>query len=136
MFGHDAPESESCTAFGRFWARWPRRDARQAALKAWARLKPSPELVETILAALEWQIPANGWTPERREFTPLPASYLNGRRWEDERRTIPRSKPWYEDCSHVPPCEDIRYHKLALLLDAECDHEPKCKSFKMHSVRP
>ena len=66
--------------FNRFWARYPRRVAKQEALKAWHQLKPSPELVRRMLEALDWQI--ESWDDPK--YIPHPASWLRGGRWDDE----------------------------------------------------
>jgi hypothetical protein len=72
--------------FARFWTIYPRLVAKKDARKAWAKLNPSPELVEKIMAALEWQIPAYKWDGDSADYAPYPASWLNAERWTDERR--------------------------------------------------
>ena len=66
----------------RFWTVYPRREAKLDARKAWAQLAPDAALVDTIIQALGWQRQTDGW---QRGFIPLAASYLRGRRFEDER---------------------------------------------------
>jgi hypothetical protein len=64
--------------FDLFWAAYPRRDAKIAARKAWDKAcKKLPP--ETILAALK----LFPFAPNR-EHQPLPASWLNGERFNDE----------------------------------------------------
>ncbi len=70
--------------FDAFWAIWPKRDAKVAAVKAWNKISPDAELREKILAAVRLQMKADGPLARERQFIPLPASWLNGRRWEDE----------------------------------------------------
>lgn len=76
-----------------FWEAYPRHTAKQAALKAWKRLKPSPKLVEAILESLKrfkggpWRNKWGGLV--EMDFIPHPASWLNGRRWEDELKEAP-----------------------------------------------
>lgn len=76
--------------FARFWDCYPRRVAKKEARKAWAQLNPDVALVDRILSALEWQVPAFKWDGEKAEFCPYPASYLHAERWNDERRKAPR----------------------------------------------
>lgn len=76
--------------FARFWAAYPRRVAKKDARKAWAQLNPSPDTVDHIVAALEWQVPAFKWDAESADYAPYPASWLNAERWTDERRSAPR----------------------------------------------
>lgn len=73
-----APESEG---FAQFWAAYPRKQAKQAAKKAWQKLQPCPELVTEMLAALERQKVSEQW---QGGIIPHAATWLNGRRWEDE----------------------------------------------------
>jgi hypothetical protein len=70
--------------FGDFWALYPRRVGKADAIRAWVRQRPPAAEART---ALVWQIEA--WDSERpprpTEKIPHPATWLNGRRWEDER---------------------------------------------------
>lgn len=70
-------------AFDRFWACYPRREARKDALKAWSHLNPSPTLVSTILQHVLLRSKTKQWRDDKR-FIPLPATFLRGERWEDE----------------------------------------------------
>ena len=71
-------------AFDAFWAAYPRRVDKQKARRAWAKLKPDAALLETVLRALELQAASGQWTRDNGAYIPYPASWLNGRRWEDE----------------------------------------------------
>lgn len=68
--------------FDLFWPAYPKKVKKPEALKAFQKINPTPELVDQMLAALRWQIPALKWTGDR--YTPHPASWLNGERWNDE----------------------------------------------------
>jgi len=70
--------------FETWYAHYPRHDDRAGAERAWNRLKDRPPIDE-LLSRLSRQIAANGWLePERRQYVPMPATYLNRRRWTDE----------------------------------------------------
>lgn len=69
--------------FSIFWARYPRRVARASALKAWQKIKPSPDLLQTILKGLDSAISSDQWSKDSGQYIPYPATWLNGRRWED-----------------------------------------------------
>jgi hypothetical protein len=94
-------------SFDRFWDAYPRKDAKQAAEKAWRKLKPKPELVEAIVVAVTRQ--AKNWRDP--QFIPLPASWLNGERWKDQGPKV-RDGPmvvsgWRDTCrvrGHEEPC--------------------------------
>ena len=72
----------STTEFDEFWKAYPRHVDKQKARKAWAKLRPPP--LKAILEALAWQRELPEWRKEHGGFVPYPATYLNGRRWEDE----------------------------------------------------
>jgi hypothetical protein len=70
--------------FEQFWQAYPRKDAKSDAAKAYARLKPDEALQATILAALRRQAQSDQWKRDGVKFVPHAATWLNGRRWEDE----------------------------------------------------
>lgn len=78
---------------------YPRREARQDAVCAWNDADEAGVLPEisVLEKALEWQIPANNWTSDRKNYIPLPATYINARRWQDEpprqQRPFPGARP-------------------------------------------
>lgn len=96
--------------FEDFWARYPKRDAKQDALKAWRQLKPDAATVTAILTALEWQCQSRQW--QDRQYIPHAGSYLRGRRWEDqrlgERRQGDRRAAYLYPCPHSPMCANTR----------------------------
>lgn len=77
------PKGES-DGFKSFWTAYPRKQAKPNAQRAWKKLKPGEELTAIILAAVERQRNSDEWRRENGRFIPLPASWLNARRWEDE----------------------------------------------------
>lgn len=82
--GHDP---EIVRFFDAFYADYPRHQGKQAALKAFAKLKPDRDVLRAINRDIHAKIERGDWLPEdpeRSRFIPLPATYLNGRRWEDE----------------------------------------------------
>ena len=68
--------------FERFWAAYPRKTAKQDAIRAFRKLDADETLLAVILDALEKQKAAPQWSDPR--YIPHPATWLNGRRWEDE----------------------------------------------------
>lgn len=75
--------------FEEFWEKYPRKTAKAKAKASWAKLKPSPELLSVILLAVENQ---KTWRQWLEGFVPHPATWLNGRRWEDEKPVAEPSK--------------------------------------------
>jgi hypothetical protein len=74
-------------SFGRFWAAYPKRKSKARAFKAWMKLKPSEQLVATIIAAIERATTSVQWTKEHGTYIPYPASWINDHAWEDEYQT-------------------------------------------------
>lgn len=70
--------------FKKFWKQYPKKKAKKPALKSFQKINPDDELLSTMLAALETQKLTNDWTKEDGQFIPLPATWLNQARWEDE----------------------------------------------------
>lgn len=68
--------------FEEFWSAWPRKTAKAEAEKAFRKLKPSRELLDKILADIRRRTSSADWADQK--FIPYPATYLNGKRWEDE----------------------------------------------------
>lgn len=71
-------------SFERFWSGYPKKTAKQSALKAWLKLKPDEKLTENILSALERFKKTDQWLKDNGQYIPYPATWLGGRRWEDE----------------------------------------------------
>ena len=77
--------------FDKFWKEYPRRQARKAAFLKW-KSKKCEDKIEDILDDVEYRKThpsPNGWLDTstnylKLEFIPLPSTYLNGERWDDE----------------------------------------------------
>ena len=70
--------------FQAFYSKYPKKQKRLEAEKAFLKLKPDDELFAAIMAALENQKQSDQWQRDNGQYIPLPSSWLNGRRWEDE----------------------------------------------------
>lgn len=86
------------TKFDQFWFAYPKHQAKPQALKAFIRLNPDDELMEQILKAIEIQKQSDQWTKDGGQFIPLPATWLNNKRWEDD--VLPSSRK-------VSPAQDF-----------------------------
>lgn len=76
---HDFPPG-----FEALWSLYPRKVAKAAAAKAFARLKPDEALQARIVAAVQAQAQSPEWRKDGGAFVPHLATWLNGRRWEDD----------------------------------------------------
>jgi hypothetical protein len=76
------PSGSDEGGFIAFWSLYPKKEAKQAAVKAWRKVKADE--LPTIMAGLRKAIQTEQWRKDDGQFVPLPASWLNGRRWTDE----------------------------------------------------
>jgi hypothetical protein len=88
--GKALAEASTASGFDRFWAAYPRRVKKPDALKAFGKLAPDVPLVDAMVAAIEAQKSWPQWQRDDGQFIPYPASWLNGRGWEDE---APETRP-------------------------------------------
>ena len=78
--------------FDEFYSQYPKKVAKQSAIKAWMKLKPDDDLFDTILSSLKKHKRSELWVKNNGQFIPNPATWINGRRWEDE--IEPKGKPY------------------------------------------
>ena len=79
--------------FDRFWKAYPKRKGKGAALKAFTKLKVTDEMLETMLAAIEAQKKTAQWQKEGGQYIPMPSTWLNQMRWEDDADELPFEPP-------------------------------------------
>ena len=70
--------------FAVFWQAYPKKRGIGEAERAFRKIKPSQELLEKMLLAIEQAKWSDDWTRENKRFVPNPATWLNQRRWDDE----------------------------------------------------
>ena len=98
--------------FAEFWAAFPKKVGKDAALKAFEKRKPDAELLNRMLAAIAAQAASEQWRKDGGQFIPNPATWLNQARWEDagvhlcgsgpkrgsdEYAALHRNAPWWRD---------------------------------------
>ena len=76
--------SVSGDLFPKFWKLYPNKKGRAAAEKAWKKLKVTDDLFALIAQGLAKQCASQEWIKDGGRFIPHPATWLNGKRWEDE----------------------------------------------------
>lgn len=81
------PDADS--GFNEFYGLYPRHEAKRDAARAWTKLRPNAELITAILCAVKSQAESPAWLKNGGQYIPFPASWLNGRRWEDETKNMP-----------------------------------------------
>jgi hypothetical protein len=82
-----AESVDDAHGFNEFWDKWKRRVAKADAQRAWRKLKPNAELRAKILKDIE------RFESSELQFIPHAATYLNGKRWEDEPTPMARAGP-------------------------------------------
>ena len=77
----EAPDHEP-ERFLKFWEFYPRHESKQAAIRAWDRLRPSSNLIDKMAKALMKQKQSKSW--QDGIGIPYASTWLNNSRWEDE----------------------------------------------------
>ena len=110
---------DALQSFVEFWKVYPRHEAKQDAIKAWKSLKPSDELCARIKADVQRRLSVGGsWYKAERQFVPLPATYIRGRRWEDENQ--PMTEQLEDKPAHPVHWSQLPYREqLRLMEEAE-----------------
>jgi len=70
--------------FDAFWKAYPKKVAKQDAHNAWKKLKPDTDLTFEIIAGIARWKNSDQWVRDDGRYIPHPATWLNGRRWEDD----------------------------------------------------
>ena len=98
----EAPDwkPERFAKFWDFYSHKVRGESKQAAIRAWDKLKPDDATIDQIAMALLWQIKTEEWT--RGIGLPYASTYLNNQRWKDQPKAPPEHDPpssggWAED---------------------------------------
>jgi len=85
---NEAPEEVKSSLqeqrFNTFWQAYPLKKAKQTAWKAWQKIKPTTELFEKIMSAVDNAKRSEDWVRDNGRYIPYPATWLNGGRWDDE----------------------------------------------------
>ena len=87
--------------FDEFWAAYPKKTGKGEARKAWLKIKPDAELLQQMLNAIAWQSQSEQWRKDGGQYIPMPSTWLNQQRWEDEGVIVP-AKPKSSKWSRVP----------------------------------
>ncbi|MGC3935950.1 YdaU family protein [Pseudomonas atacamensis] len=80
--------------FPKFWKMYPNKKGKAAAEKAWKKLKVTADLFSQIAEGLAAQVVCEAWVKDGGQFIPHPATWLNGKRWEDEVKVASNVHPF------------------------------------------
>ena len=70
--------------FDEFWKAYPKKVGKEAARKAFTKIRPTAELFKVMLDGIERSKKSQQWQEEHGRFIPNPATWLNQGRWDDE----------------------------------------------------
>ena len=71
--------------FEDFWVAYPKKKSKDDARKAFLKINPDEQLLQEIIeAVLRATTQEFNWLKDDGQFIPNAATYLNGKRWEDE----------------------------------------------------
>jgi len=73
-----------CEKFETFWKEYPVKKAKSVAIKSWNKLKIDNDLFLIIMTAVKNHKKSIQWVKDNGQFIPMPSTWLNQRRWEDE----------------------------------------------------
>lgn len=83
------PAKKAADDFSVFWLAYPKKQDKQNALKAWKKLNPDAETQRKMILAIQAQRASPQWQKDGGQFIPMPSTWLNGRRWEDQPTQAP-----------------------------------------------
>ena len=117
-------EKDKGILFDRFWNAYPRHEGKANARKAFEKLKADDDLLSTMLKAIEKQKQSPQWQENEGQFIPYPATWLNGKRWEDEvktgtirnLRTVPAQD--YEQREYTQTQDEARNRMIEMMKEA------------------
>lgn len=98
--------ADADSEFDRFWAEYPRKQGKGAALKAYRKARKKIT-AEEMLSAVRRQKTSWDWTKDGGQYVPQPATWLNQERWSDELRDSPPPKDDADDWHNDPAYQGI-----------------------------
>ena len=75
-------------SFEVFWAAYPKKEGKGACRRWWKNHKPDDVLLDHMLAKIEQAKLTQKWMEQGGKFIPMPATWLNEERWDDEYHII------------------------------------------------
>ena len=70
--------------FEQFWSSYPRKQGKCNARKVFEKINPSEDLFARMLSAVERASQSHQWKKDGGQYIPLPSTWLNQERWDDE----------------------------------------------------
>lgn len=70
--------------FEKFWEAYPKKVGKKVAKKVWLKLKPTEDMLNVMLKAINICKFSRQWQSDEGRYIPNPATWLNQERWKDE----------------------------------------------------
>ena len=86
--GEDIPDE----GFAYFWEQYPRKTAKQDAIKAWKKIRPEGMTIVKIMTGLQRWLASDQWNRDGGQYIQYPATWLNKRLWEDNPQPLREQK--------------------------------------------
>ena len=91
------PSKSGNDRFDTFWQAYPKKIGKAYAKKCFDKLKPSAELTERMIKAIEEQKRSLEWKRDNGQYIPNPSTWLNQGRWDDELRRDPTDHTYTQE---------------------------------------
>lgn len=101
--------------FAVFWAAYPRKIGKKDALKAFQKIKPNDDLLQTMLDAVAKQSKSHDWLKEGGRFVPHPTTWLRGERWSDDVQQLEKAPQPPVAQRPLNPHSQIRANRAAAM---------------------
>ena len=93
-----SPEEKMKLLFDEFWAAYPRKDDKKRAWLKFKAIKNLEKVFPDIMADVENKKKSEQWNKNGGQFIPMPSTYLNNERWNDE-ETVTRQDEIESKCA-------------------------------------
>jgi hypothetical protein len=87
------PQKAQQPDFEQFWMSYPKKQAKKVARDSWKRISWEPGLFEKIMSSIEQFRRTEQWAKDGGLYIPMPATWLNQERWEDELEVSIQASP-------------------------------------------
>lgn len=84
-----APQGADADGFGQFWAAYPRKTGKSVCRNWWQKHQPGSDTLAAMLQSIDYLRGCEQWQRDGGKYIPMPSTWLNQRRWEDEDATPP-----------------------------------------------
>lgn len=79
--------------FDEFWDVYPNKKAKKVAKASWDKIQPDETLADIIIDSVIKYKRSYDWIKENGKYVPMPSTFLNQERWEDEVNEYEPPKP-------------------------------------------